>query len=149
MDHGIRVVRRYLPFAPGRGGASQQFQAGELVKVYLTVTTSVARHYVAIDDPLPAGLEAVNTSFVTTGAEAPPALRQSGWSHFNHTEKRDDRVLLFADWLPAGVHEHVYIARATTPGTFALPAARAEEMYTPTNCGESESSHIVIAPKVE
>ncbi|NOZ21430.1 MAG: hypothetical protein GXP25_10115 [Planctomycetes bacterium] len=149
VDHGIRIVRRYQPFAPGRGGAAQEFEAGELVKVHLTITTKTARYYVAIDDPLPAGLEAVNTSFVTTGSEVLSALRQSGWSHFDHTENRNDRVLLFADWLPAGVHEHTYIARATTPGRFALPAARAEEMYTPTNYGESESTHIIITPKVQ
>ncbi|MEW6358755.1 MAG: MG2 domain-containing protein [Planctomycetota bacterium] len=149
VDRGIRIIRQYQPFAPGRGTVSQEFEAGELIKVHLMVTTGAPRHYVVIDDPLPAGLEAVDASFATTGADVLSALRQGGWSHFNHIEQQDDRVLLFADWLPAGVHEHTYIARATTPGRFALPAARAEEMYTPTTCGESESTHIIISPKVD
>ena len=30
-----------------------------------------------------------------------------------------------------GVHTYRYVARATTPGTFVVPPAKAEEMYTP------------------
>ena len=53
------------------------------------------------------------------------------WTPFYHREDRDDRVLLFADSLPAGVHHYEYLARAVTPGSFVVGPLRAEEMYNP------------------
>jgi uncharacterized protein YfaS (alpha-2-macroglobulin family) len=60
------------------------------------------------------------------------------WNPFGHIELRDDRALLFADWLPAGVHSLSLVARATTPGMYVLQPARAEEMYAPEVFGRSD-----------
>jgi hypothetical protein len=46
-------------------------------------------------------------------------------------ERHDDRVVAYAPWVPAGIHRFEYLARATTPGKFAAPPARAELMYDP------------------
>ena len=48
-----------------------------------------------------------------------------------HRELRDDRVLAFADRLPAGRHVLDYVVRATIPGTFTVSPALAEAMYEP------------------
>lgn len=61
------------------------------------------------------------------------------WSPFNHQERRDDRLVLFADALPPGLHVATFVARATTPGTFLLAPARAEEMYAPEVFGRSDA----------
>ena len=44
------------------------------------------------------------------------------WSPFVLEEKRDDRLVLFADELPPGLHVTSFVARATTPGEFVLVA---------------------------
>ncbi len=60
------------------------------------------------------------------------------WSPFVFEEKRDDRLLLFADQLPPGMHVASFVARATTPGEFSLVPAHAEEMYAPETFGRSD-----------
>jgi uncharacterized protein YfaS (alpha-2-macroglobulin family) len=68
------------------------------------------------------------------------------WSPFYHRQDRDDRVLLFADELPAGVHHYEYLARAVTPGTFVVGPARAEEMYNPETFGRTGAVEFVVDP---
>jgi hypothetical protein len=71
------------------------------------------------------------------------------WSPFYHRENRDDRVLLFADVLPAGVHHYEYLARAVTPGTFVVGPLRAEEMYNPETFGRTGVLEYVVDPPAE
>ena len=117
-----------------------------------------------LEVPLPAGMEAIDTSLATS-ARPPGTTRTQDeddesadlegyefgfWNPFNHVELRDDRILLFADWLPSGVHSVNLVARATTPGTYVLQPARAEEMYTPEVFGRSEGgSFEILAPVVD
>lgn len=60
------------------------------------------------------------------------------WTPFGHEERRDDRLVLFADRLPPGLHVASFVARATTPGSFVLSPAHAEEMYAPEVFGRSD-----------
>ena len=118
------------------------------------------RHHVALADALPAGLEAQNVALAVTGRlpedpEAPP-LQPPGWrgpeQHggcwsppwWIHENLRDERAEAFALLLPAGVHEYSYVARATTPGRFVVPPARAEEMYAPETFGRSGTDLVVV-----
>ncbi len=163
LDRGIVVQRWVEPYAGG--GQVKAVQAGELVRVQVRLATSIERSNVAVEVPLPAGLEAVDTSLATSAGLPQAALRRRGvpagdeaedgedegsdgegplpwasgfWSPFNHTERRDDRVVLFADHLPPGIQLATIIARATTPGEFVLMPAHAEEMYAPEVFGRSE-----------
>src|SRR5690606_41564224 len=56
-----RVTRGYetVPEA-GSSVPSTSFAAGDLVRVTLTITVPQERRYVAVSDPLPAGLEPVD-----------------------------------------------------------------------------------------
>ena len=155
-DAGIVVQRWYTP-SDGEGRV-QAVTEGELVRVHLRLATHQTRHYVAVEDPLPAGLEAVDTTLATsarrdTGSQSGSRRadgRRVRWSvPFNHTEMRDDRVLLFADRLQPGVHVWSYVARATTAGTFVMPPAHAEEMYTPEVRGRSDGGVFWIHPRIQ
>ena len=57
---------------------------------------------------------------------------------------RDERAEAFASLLWEGVHEYTYLARATTPGTFVVPPAKAEEMYAPETFGRSAGDRVVV-----
>lgn len=141
LDRGMAVQRWFEPYAGG--GQTRGFAAGELVRVKARVATPMARQFVAVEIPLPAGLEAVDASLASTAraqAEADPApsFERRFYSPFEHRELRDDRALFFADFLPAGVHAVEFLARATTPGNFQLRPARAEQMYAPEVFGRSD-----------
>ncbi|MCA9713202.1 MAG: hypothetical protein KC468_00735, partial [Myxococcales bacterium] len=148
-------------------GGDWQIKVGTTVQVSLTVVVRDRATFVVVDDPLPAGLEGQNARFDTTtrinGANSTRrdmgdlegllgasgrASRGYGWWHrwwsWSHTDLRDDRMLLFADRLPAGVYTHTYTARATTVGTFQLPPLHAEGMYTPEQFGHTASAVVRV-----
>ncbi len=110
----------------------------------------------AVTDPLPAGFEAVESWFATTAASLAREQDDQGdrgsenwfswWQRggFDHVERFDDRVQLFATRLSEGRHEFTYIVRATTAGTFRTAPARAEEMYSPEVFGRTSTAVIEV-----
>ena len=113
-------------------------------------------HALALVDPLPAGLEIVNPALA---ASPTPCRRRSRppeattravtwrwcWTWFDHQNLRDDRAEAFSRTSPAGTYEYTYVARATTPGTFVVPPARAEEIYAPEVFGRTATDTVVVA----
>ena len=149
-DEGISILKTVTPFNDSLWTGSN-FDAGALVKVELRIITPQGRNYVVVDDPLPAGFEAVNLSLKTASAEIGQDLMERSitshrvwWGGFNHVEMRDDRVLLFADYLTAGAHTHTYLVRATTFGSFSMPATHAECMYEPEIFGRNAGKQIDV-----
>jgi uncharacterized protein YfaS (alpha-2-macroglobulin family) len=157
VDRGVKVERRYETYVEkGDGMPGTTFNAGDLVRVTLTITVPAERRYVAVTDPLPAGFEAVDGWFRTTAADIAKAstassddqpanwidwLRRGG---FDRTEKYDDRVVLFATRLGEGRHEFSYLVRATTSGSFGAAGTWAEEMYAPEVNGRAGAATITI-----
>jgi uncharacterized protein YfaS (alpha-2-macroglobulin family) len=172
-QQGFTVARSYEPLAQGGEQAdpssvrrlpdgSYEVKAGALVRVNLTLVARDRANFVVLDDPLPAGFEGQNARFSTTlqdvsGGVVDQSVDLGGdswsergwwfwrpWWSFSHTELRDDRMLLFANHLPAGVYTYSYTARATTLGEFQLPPVHAEAMYTPELFGHSASSTVRV-----
>ena len=94
----------------------------------------------------------MNPSLAVTGAipQDPKAQKLGGrywwWyrSWYEHQNLRDERVEAFTSLLWEGVHEYTYVARATTPGTFVVPPAKAEEMYMPETFGRSAGDKLIV-----
>jgi alpha-2-macroglobulin len=140
VDKGFAVTRSYLD--PVTGLPLTGFKTGQLVKVRVEIKSSKSHRYVALEDPLPAGFEAVNTRLATS-ANVSGATTTSGWS-WNHIELRDDRMLAFADHMYNKSAQLEYLVRATTPGTFVAPPPRVEEMYSPDVHGRGTAAQVVI-----
>jgi alpha-2-macroglobulin len=120
------------------------FSAGTIARITLTVLTNQARNFIVLDDPVPAGFEIINSSFQTvavTGGD--DSRRRSSWA-FQHAEKYDDHVLVFADYLPSGIHTFTYDARVVRTGDFQMPATRVEGMYEPEVFGQNASAKILV-----
>ena len=67
------------------------------------------------------------------------------WSTwYEHQNLRDERVEAFTSLLWDGVYDYTYVARATTPGNFVVPPAKAEEMYHPETFGRSASDRVIV-----
>jgi uncharacterized protein YfaS (alpha-2-macroglobulin family) len=126
-------------------------KAGARVRVRLTMVANNRRYHVALVDPLPAGLEIVNPALAVSG-DIPQDPNDSsyryGWwwwgTWYEHQNMRDERAEAFATLLWEGVHNYSYIARATTPGEFVVPPAKAEEMYSPEVFGRSASDMVIV-----
>ncbi len=161
------------PAGAGPAGAGRSITSvveGELVRVRLRLTVPTTRHFVVLDDALPAGLEAVDLSLRTAAtAVGPGASRHDDreraepndelprwvygtwdggwWSPFDHRELRDDRVVYSATVLWPGTYSATYLARATTAGTFVRPPAHAEEMYNPAVHGRSDGGTFTVTAR--
>ncbi len=163
-NYGVGVSREYLP-VDGAEGKIESAALGDMVKVRLTLVVPTDLHYVVVEDYLPAGLEPIDTSLKTTSSEIRQMMldeqrksaeehrgRGYGWwsyrrSFFNHVDMRDNRVVLFATYLPRGVHEYVYFLRATTAGQYRLMPAHAYEMYFPEVWGRTDGAVFSVRPE--
>jgi len=144
--------------------SSKRFTGGDLVLADLVIVTPSPRDFVVVDDPLPAGLEAVDSHLATTSsrldvggsgngscddcddetARDEIAAGRSYFEDYTQRELRDDRVLFFVDHMEAGMYHYRYLARATTLGKFVLPSTRVEEMYTPETFGRNGATLVEI-----
>lgn len=131
-------------------------KVGDLVKV--TVFIDVAgkeQRYVMLDDPLPAGLMAINSAF-TTEEQVPQGdqdngddfdyVTREGSIRFrpNYFEIRNDRVLAYRDAVYSGSYRFEYYCRAICEGTFVAPATRAAAMYSPGVNGYSAQGELQV-----
>lgn len=123
------TVERSLRTTAGPLAEGDTLARGELVALDLTLTTNDTLDYVAVDVPLPAGLEAVDTSIGKGRRAMVLSGHRGGW--VSHTELRAERALVFADRLAPGEHQHTVYLRAVVPGESVMPPSRAEAMYYP------------------
>jgi uncharacterized protein YfaS (alpha-2-macroglobulin family) len=168
-DHGFVVERAYEAVDdPGDvrrdADGTWRVRAGARVRVKLKMVAPGRRTHVALVDPLPAGLEALNPALAVTGTipQGPsdtvdvmggPGLGgRRGLGHwwwwrrtwYDHQNLRDERVEAFASLLFEGVYAYTYVARATTPGAFVVPPTKAEEMYHPETFGRGGTDRLVV-----
>jgi uncharacterized protein YfaS (alpha-2-macroglobulin family) len=162
-DRGIVVYRQYAdgdcdPAAEVPCPEVQEMRVGDTVRVKLTIIAPNDLYYVVVEDPLPAGGEAIDTSLATTSLlEQDPTLRRQAerspwadyywwwWQWYSRSELRDEKVVLFADYLPKGTYEYTYTFRATLPGEYRVIPTVASEMYFPEVFGRSDGRLLTVA----
>ncbi len=109
-----------------------------------------------LDDPLPAGLMALNTAFKTEELvpEDDDSERYDDFDYVtadgsirfrpNYFEIRTDRVLAFRDQVYSGSQRFEYYCRAVCEGKFVLPATRVAAMYSPGVNGYSPQGELIV-----
>ncbi len=156
-DYGFTVERKYEAVEKADdvrrdADGTWHIKAGAKVRVRLTMVAQSRRYHVALVDPLPAGLEPLNAALAVTGSvpqdpNGTDFQRGYWWwgrTWYEHQNLRDERVEAFASLLWEGVYNYSYVARATTPGVFVAPPAKAEEMYHPETFGRSASDRVIV-----
>ena len=156
-DRGFVVTRSYTG-ADNPGDVTRDakgvwhVKAGARVKVSLTMVSRSARSHVALVDPLPAGLEALNPMLATTPKDLAGKNRKQAnpdpWTWeptwYDHQNLRDDRAEAMASWLQGGVYSYDYVAVATTPGSYVVPPTKAEQIYAPETFGRTGTDRVVV-----
>lgn len=165
-DYGFTVLRKYEAVdnpddVKQNPDGSWAIKSGARVRVRLTMVAQARRYHVALVDNLPAGFEILNPALATT--EEIPADpggntgvieygsrsygRGSWWWRqywFEHQNFRDERAEAFASLLWEGVYQYSYVARATTPGEFVAPPAKAHEMYHEETFGRTGTDFVKV-----
>ncbi|MFN0084597.1 MAG: alpha-2-macroglobulin family protein, partial [Blastocatellia bacterium] len=155
-DSGFTVTRTYEAIDnPGDVRRDEdgawRIKAGAQVRVRLMMVAQARRYHVALVDPLPAGLEALNPELAISGPipQDPKDSAAGNWwrrwgNWFEYQNMRDERIEAFTSMLWEGVYSYTYVARATTPGVFIVPPTKAEEMYHPETFGRSATDRVVV-----
>lgn len=176
LERGFFVQKTLRPVTPETLAAAlagptppsvTSFVGGNLVLAEVVVVTPSPRQYVVVDDPLPAGFEAVDARLATTSGaldvddrtddNGDPEEAYDEPNGYDNVaagraflpsryvrELRDEHALFFIDRMPAGMYRYRYLLRATTLGSFVTPPTRAEEMYTPEVFGRTGATTIQI-----
>ena len=166
-DYGFTVLRKYEAVddkddVKQNADGSWTIKAGARVRVRLTMVAQARRYHVALVDQLPAGLEILNPGLAVTesipgdtGGGNTGVISYgsrsfgSGWwwwrqYWFEHQNFRDERAEAFSSLLWEGVYNYTYVTRATTPGEFVVPPAKAEEMYHPETFGRTGTDFVRV-----
>jgi alpha-2-macroglobulin len=163
-DYGFTVLRKYEAVdnqedVRQNADGSWTIKSGARVRVRLTMVAQARRYHVALVDNLPAGLEILNPELAVTEQIPPDAVDTSvtefgsrsyggSWwwrrNWFEHQNFRDERAEAFSSLLWEGVYNYSYVTRATTPGQFVVPPAKAEEMYHSETFGRSGTDFVRV-----
>jgi len=115
-------------------------------RVEVKVVAPRARFFVVLDDPIPGGCEVVNERFLTEAVDVPGGgtirYREEGFIHKDYCR---DRVLAFAEVLPAGEHTFVYYIRPLVSGNFIIPPTVVKEVYTPEVFGSTPPMSLSVS----
>ncbi|MEO0353572.1 MAG: alpha-2-macroglobulin family protein [Cyanobacteria bacterium P01_A01_bin.3] len=148
--NGLRISREVRPanqdevlqrFGLAIPDEPLEVAAGQVFDIGLEIIADRPVTHLVIDDPIPAGFEAVDTSFQTSGTFNQAA--SDSWQIDFQTIYKD-RVTAYANRLSAGVYQMHYLVRSVTPGTFIWPGAEARLEYSPEEFGRSASSTLTI-----
>ena len=127
---------------------------GQAVRVELTIIAANDLVYVTVEDPLPAGGEAQDPALATTSIGAGTGFTPQdqyrrgywGWWYFNRSEFRDEKVVFYSDYLPAGTYQYSYTWQPTIPGAYQVMPATARESYFPEVFGRSDGVLLTVTP---
>jgi uncharacterized protein YfaS (alpha-2-macroglobulin family) len=126
-----RIVYRETAF-------SGTARPGDLLLVRLTAAGATDWRYLMIEDPLPAGVEAIpNDTLYELERE-----RRDSW--FSTREFRDDRAVFFQQRFDRGRYEYTYLLKVVTPGVFRVSPARVSAMYVPDGMAASAATTVTI-----
>jgi uncharacterized protein YfaS (alpha-2-macroglobulin family) len=132
-----RIVYRETPFT---GTANP----GDVLTVRLTAAGSPEWRYLAIEDPLPAGVEPIqDTTAYPLEREAPDA-----WWYGSRVEYRDSKTVFFQETFDQGRYEYSYLVKVIAPGQFRAVPAQISPMYVPNVHASSEPQAFTIAAPV-
>jgi uncharacterized protein YfaS (alpha-2-macroglobulin family) len=152
--NGLRVTRQVRPAneaviltQQGLFGTdkskTQSFtlKAGQVFDIGLEIITDHPIDHLIITDPLPAGLEAIDSNFQTN---IPYYQSQSDSWQLSYERIYHDRILAYGEHLNVGVYSLHYLVRSVTPGTFLWPGAEAHLQYSPEEFGRTISSVLKV-----
>jgi alpha-2-macroglobulin len=98
---------------------------GDVLRVHLTIAGSAEWKYLVLEDPLPAGVEAIQDR---TGYDFDADYE---WYGGPRVEFRDSRTVFFQPDMLAGRYEFSYLVKAISSGDFRAAPAQIAPMYVP------------------
>ncbi|MBN2305875.1 MAG: fasciclin domain-containing protein, partial [Anaerolineae bacterium] len=152
LDRGIILSRKYSLLDDPESKPVTSAEVGQPVQVTLTIIAPNNLHYVVIEDPFPAGADAVNPNLNTSSIVGTrptlnrdrPLSRGWGWWWFSNIEMRDEKVVLYATYLPRGTYQFNYVIYPGLAGEYNVIPTTGQEFYFPEVYGRADGSQFTI-----
>jgi hypothetical protein len=137
---------------------SKEIRVGDVLRITLEIglfdpektKQRESYQYLALEDPVPAGIVPINADFKTEGVtedHVSSSFSAEGNQFFpNHTELRDNGVRVFKDTAWNGLYRYSYLARAVMEGEFWMVGSRISLMYDPELYGRTQGAVVKILP---
>ncbi|NOG50467.1 MAG: hypothetical protein HND48_14390 [Chloroflexi bacterium] len=151
-SRGLTLSRQYR--LQGSDETTTSARVGDLVKVEVTLIAPADLDFIVLEDYVPAGLEPIDPNLETaqqtdTDAEFEREGVRYGSVWWADVQYRDDRVVLSADYVPAGTYTFTYLARATVEGVYNVIPTTAREFYLPEVYGRAAGAQFTVQPAEE
>lgn len=147
VSSGLTITRNVKPLYNTINSTFDQtkLKIGACVKVTVVIRCDQDITFTAINDPIPAGCEAVDPELFSGEQVLAREITGSiGPARPSHYEFRDSRVLFFFNEMPAGEYQLTYCLKPIVAGKFNWPAPSAEAMYYPEISGRGASGVVSI-----
>jgi uncharacterized protein YfaS (alpha-2-macroglobulin family) len=152
LNRGIILARKYSLVDDPDARPITSAEVGQAVEVTVTIIAPNDLHYVVIEDPIPAGADAVNPNLLTTSVVGTqpelnrrrPLSRGWGWWWFSNIEMRDEKVVLYATYLPKGTYQFNYTIYPGLAGEYNVIPTTGFEFYFPEVYGRSDGTLFTI-----
>lgn len=149
LNRGVFVQRAYYDAAcqPEKETCAPLTTSptGQAVRVELTIIAPHDLTYVVVEDPLPAGADAVDPNLETSTSNLDAGITSDtyrwgfwGWWYFDRIEFRDARVVFTSRFLPAGTYQYTYYLQPIIPGDYQVMPTLAQEVFFPEVFGRSD-----------
>ena len=138
---------------------SKEVRVGDIVKVtfiFERTNNKGSYEYLVLEDPIPAGFTAINTSLKNDALPADVSAEDEEsycgyydgcWDFYaSHKELRKDAMVAYKDYCWNGRYKLVYYLRATCEGSFVMKPSKASLMYDPDVYGLSKAAKVEILP---
>ncbi len=152
LDRGLIVSRKYSLLNDPKRAAVTSAEVGQSLQVTVTIIAPNNLHYVVIEDPIPAGADAVNPNLLTSSSvgtqpgldRTDPLSHGWGWWWFSNIEMRDEKVVMYATYLPRGTYEFTYVIIPSLAGEYNVIPTTGYEFYFPEVYGRSDGMLFTI-----
>jgi uncharacterized protein YfaS (alpha-2-macroglobulin family) len=133
-------------------------EAGQRVRVELTIIVPNDLLYATVEDPIPAGAEAIDPGLETSASGFGGSTTRVdedyrygywGWWYFNRIEYRDEKVVFLAEFLPAGTYQYTYFLETNIPGQYQVMPTVARETFFPEVFGRADGMLFTISEQEE
>ena len=152
ISRGIEISRSYTLLGDESRTAIEGATVGDAVQVRLRIVAPDTLRYVVIEDFLPSGAEAINPDLaispqlgtIPSSERIDPQAKGWGWWFFDYIEFRDEKVIIYASYLPRGIYEYVYTISPSIAGQFNVIPPIAQELYFPEVYGRGAGTRFTI-----
>lgn len=131
ISSGYRIKKTLIPIEQR---VKNKWHRGDIAKVRLEIEAQSDMTWVAVNDPVPAGVTILGSGLGRDSAIATEVGKNRSWPVFD--ERAFEAYRAYYDYLPKGKMVTEYTIRFNNEGNFRLPPTRVEALYAPEMFGE-------------